>query len=248
MFMRLASLKTRSKYGIVFTLLGSVLLGLSFDQHLVPAVLLAWCGVCFVILGMAYFTNNAAVFGKRPDGTLRWPESLLMMPYLLLAAVVWRVQNLFTDKCPWSGVAPNLYVGRRCSLAQLPPNTSGVIDVTAEFPTPRTLRQQSRVLVVPTLDGGAPSWSQCQQVADFVRTDPTGVYYVYCANGAGRSVTYVAILLGLKGLASSASEAIDSIRKARKVAAPNTDQRRFIEEVFKTQILQNGQTISSEVG
>lgn len=238
----------RIKYGIVFTLLGIVLLGLALDQGLVAMILLAWSGVCLVVLGQAYFWNYPAIFGKQQDGTLRWPEQLLMMPYLILAAATWWVQNLFTDKCPWSGVAPNLYVGRRCSLQELPPSTSGVIDVTAEFPTPRTLRQRSRLLVVPTLDGSAPSWSQCQQVVDFVSADPTGVYYVHCANGAGRSVTYVAILLGLKGLTASASEAIDSIRKARRVASPNTDQQRFIEEAFSTQIPQNRQTVSTEVG
>jgi hypothetical protein len=156
-----------------------------------------------------------------------------MAPYLLMAAVVWRVQNLFTDRCAWTEVAPGLSVGRRCSFHQLPPMTSAVIDVTAEFPTPRSLRAVGRGLAVPTLDGCAPTWEQCRKITSFVDEAPAAVYYIFCANGSGRSVTYVAALLGHRQLARSSGDAIALIQKKRSVAAPNVDQRQFLEKAFK---------------
>ncbi|QDT53692.1 hypothetical protein Pan44_17150 [Caulifigura coniformis] len=225
--------RRRLAYATCFSVLGLVLLGAAttFDAG-AAAFFSAWCAVCLLILAAAYFRSWPRVFGKTDAGRLRPARAVVMAPYVLLSVIVWRLQNLFLDRQPWSRITPNLFVGRRCHVAMLPPGTTLVIDVTAEFLTPRSIRESVPFLCSPTLDGCAPTLEQCRAAFESVSWDSHPVVYVCCANGAGRSVTFVAMFLGWLGRAGSAEEAITMIRQARREAGPGTDQRAFLVENF----------------
>jgi hypothetical protein len=225
--------RRRTFYAASFTVFGTLLLYvITTTDDWRARIFIGWCALSLIMLGIAYFLNWTSVFGKTPQGRLRLLPALVMGPFLLLTWIVWRIQNLFLESQPWSRIAPGLCVGRRCSATQLPPGTTIVIDVTAEFLTHHTVRSAYTVLCSPTLDGAAPSWEQCRDVFEAIPWSENPGVYVCCANGAGRSVTFVATFLGLLGLAHSAEEAIQIIRKERRVAGPGRDQRAFLEVVF----------------
>jgi len=229
--------RRRLTYATCFTVLGLVLLGAAttFDGG-AAAFVSAWCAVCLLILAVAYFRTWPRVFGKTDAGRLRPARAVIMAPYIVLSAIVWRLQNLFLDQRPWSQITANLFVGRRCRAAMLPPGTTLVIDVTAEFLTPRSIRESVSFLCSPTLDGCAPTLEQCRAAFESVSWDSHPVVYVCCANGAGRSVTFVAMFLGWLGGAESAEEAIALICQARREAGPGTDQRAFLFEKFRVRL------------
>jgi protein-tyrosine phosphatase len=196
-------------------------------------VIFGWFGADFMMVSLAYFMNWPGVFGKTEQGTLRWPSALLMAPILLTIRVVWQLQNTFVRTPLYSEIAPGLFVGRLCNLRLLPKEVSLVIDFTAEFQTPHSIRSKIPTLCVPTLDGCTPDWRKCQQAFELIGGQRRHVY-VCCANGHGRSVTFVATWLGKQGVCHSAADAVKLIQAARPSAAPNRDQMSFLTQAFES--------------
>jgi len=59
------------KYGLIFLTCGMGALAL-YLQTDIASLLLCWCGVSFVIVGIAYAGLGAKVFGKQSDGRMAW--------------------------------------------------------------------------------------------------------------------------------------------------------------------------------
>lgn len=120
------------KYAFLFLIFGSYLIAISFKLG-IAGWLLFWCGVSFLALGAAYGWIGARVFGKRADGRMAlWAMSLLM-PYLLLTWTIWHLQIRIGKEESCNAIAPNIWLGHRPFLKDLPDNISLIVDLTAEF-------------------------------------------------------------------------------------------------------------------
>ena len=97
------------------------------------AWLLAWSGLGFCAVAAAYARQTPRVFGKRMDGTLAWGPCVLLLPYLLLTWLLWYCQTRFSREAVCNEVAPGLWLGRRASLKELPPDVTLIVDLTSEF-------------------------------------------------------------------------------------------------------------------
>lgn len=220
-------------FGLVFVTLGFILAtNVLSAQSSFVLFLGLWASLNLIVVGLAFIHDLRHVFGKTTSGKLRVANRLLLMPFLLFTEVVRIAQNTFWPTPKWSEIVPGLYVGRICNRQHLPKDVSVAVDLTAEFPTPRSMCSNLRIVCLPTLDGGTPDWSQCQAALNIV--DPAREHaYVFCANGHGRSVTFAAILLGYHGHCSSAEQAVEKITSARAFASPNRDQIEFIETAYQ---------------
>ena len=77
------------------------------------------------------------------------------------------------------------------------------------------------------------SLQKCQQAFALIGNNHHRIY-ACCANGHGRSVTFMAAWLGYQRKCNSAIEAVRLIQAARPTAAPNSDQMSFLTQVFHT--------------
>ena len=125
----------------------------------------------------------------------------------------------------------NFVCGCSCNYESLPDGITIFVDLTDEFPTPRSFREQLPTICIPTLDGSIPDWETCRLAFELLSKRRQKVY-ACCANGHGRSVTFAAAWLGYSGICDSATEAINLIRTHRPHASPNREQRNFLEQVF----------------
>ena len=169
---------------------------------------------------------------RKEDGSIRWPVAFWMAPWLLFVRMVWHLHNIVSRTPLYSEIVPDLFVGRLCEYQSLPGDVSVVVDLTAEFPTPRSLRSKVLTICLPTLDGCPPDSKKCQQAFELI-DNQSGRIYVCCANGHGRSVTFAAAWLGLQGKCLSAADSVKLIQAARPSAAPNRDQLSFLNNVFQ---------------
>jgi hypothetical protein len=223
----------RMSFAVVFAgLAAAVGLSAVTANSVILRVILMWIAANALTISVAYFTNSPGVYGKKEDGSIRWPVAFWMAPWLLFVRMVWHLQNIVSRTPLYSEIVPDLFVGRLCQYQSLPGDVSVVVDLTAEFPTPRSLRSKVLTICLPTLDGCAPDWKKCQQAFELI-DNQSGRIYVCCANGHGRSVTFAAAWLGLQGKCLSAADSVKLIQVARPSAAPNRDQLSFLNNVFQ---------------
>jgi protein-tyrosine phosphatase len=194
--------------------------------------LLVWSGVSFAVVGTAYVARKPSIFGKRPDGSLAWPNVLLLAPFLIFSWSVWRLQTTFTREPAYHEVAPGLWVGRNPRVCGLPEDVRMVVDLTAEFSEPERVRQSRTYICVPILDGCAPDVATLCDVAERINAcnDPV---YIHCALGHGRSGTIAAALLLSRGQVKDVREAEAAISAVRPGIRLHKDQRALLHEYVK---------------
>lgn len=195
-------------------------------------LIIGWFAANAMAMSLAYFMNCPWVFGKTEQGHLRWIPALLMAPFLFVIRVVWTLQNMFVRSARYNKVAPDLFVGRICGYESLPDGITIFVDLTAEFPTPRSIRTKLPTVCLPTLDACNPDWDKCRHAFELIEKGQRRVY-VCCANGHGRSITFVAAWLGRSGICHSAIEAVKLIQASRPSAKPNQDQMSFLNQAFQ---------------
>lgn len=215
------------KYAVLLTLLGVAQSALA-AQYRGIAWLLVWSGVSFIVVGAAYAGAGPGVFGKRPDGTMRAANVLLLLPYLLFTRTVWFLQTRLSREPARSEVLPGLWLGRRVGAAELPPDTRLVVDLTAEFPEPRAVRTGCSYLCLPVLDYTAPDERALQEVVLRVTACDEGVVYIHCALGHGRSALVTAAVLLGRGATGDAAEAERLVKAARPGVELSVVQRALL--------------------
>jgi protein-tyrosine phosphatase len=189
---------------------------------------LLWPALAFVVVGGAY-AQRPGVLGKRADGTLPIVTQIVLMPYFVFAWISWLILRISGEPA-CAEVSPGLWVGRRPTARDLPPQIDLVVDLTAEFPKSRSLRVR-RYECLPTLDGTPPDARRLRALADELAGDP-GPIYVHCAAGHARSATLAAAILIARGLARDADDAERIMRERRPGIRINPRQRRMLNDSF----------------
>lgn len=207
-----------------------MLIPVATNANWIFAVLLSWLSLDLGLVGLAYLWRWNTIFGKTAAGSLRMGRATLMLPYLALTWIVWRVHHWVARGPIWNEVSSGVFVGRRCRLRQLPPEASTVIDFTAEFAGDKESRVKLNWLSIPVLDGCAPDSASFEQGFNFRDGTRRSGIYLCCANGHGRSATFACALLLKTRVAQTEDEAIAIVSQRRPGASLNPEQRRSLSE------------------
>lgn len=191
--------------------------------------MLLWSGGSFAAVAVAYALQKPRVFGKRNDGAMAPLPRLLLLPYLLLAWLIWYGQTRLSSEAACNEVAPGLWLGRRISAAQMPPGVTLVVDLTSEFGKPRPVRQGREYVCLSALDNATPELEAFRSAVRRVSEREGGVY-VHCALGHGRSALVATAVVMERGLATTPEEALALVRRARPGVRLNQAQRAFLED------------------
>jgi protein-tyrosine phosphatase len=224
------------RYDITFLVLGLVLLvGSWVFESPLGGVLAAYCAIGFLVLSFGYFLKLPAIWMKRKDGTINPLGYLLCLPLHLLNWISLRLATTSKEYPARHEIAPNLWLGRRLSAAEarrLVTSEWAVVDMTSEFSETSVLRT-GRYLCLPTLDHTAPTPIQIRHALDFIAEEkPFKKVLVHCALGHGRSATVIAAWLLQNGVAKTARDADDHIRRIRAGARLKPNQLRVLNEMF----------------
>jgi hypothetical protein len=199
-------------------------------SHWIWTAFLSWLSLDLWLVAFAYVLRWNTVFGKTAAGSMRIGRVALMIPYLALTWVVWRLQHWLARDPIWNEISSRIFVGRRCRFGQLPPDASTVIDFTAEFPGDKQSRIALKWLTIPVLDGCALDSASYEKGFKFLDGPrPTGIY-LCCANGHGRSATFACALLLKLGLAATKEEALAIVSQRRPGASLNREQGRSLSQ------------------
>jgi protein-tyrosine phosphatase len=201
---------------LLFPILGGAMIYLATTHahHSAAWWLLAWMGLSFITVGIAYAGAGPRVFGKTAQGARRWWAYPLLLPYLLYTYVVAWIRHRLSAEPAAHEVLPNLWVGRWPGRTPLPPRVTLVIDMTAEFARARAARDVAYVCY-PTLDFLAPTPEHARAAVAQILSHPQGVY-LHCAFGHGRSAAIAALVLIARQQAGNAAEAHTHLRSTRR--------------------------------
>ncbi|NUP07350.1 MAG: hypothetical protein HOW73_14970 [Polyangiaceae bacterium] len=174
-----------------------------------------WPALSFGLVAIAYLRKSPSVFGKRPDGGLATVSMIVMLPYIALTWVAWRILRGASREPVAHEILPNLYLGRRPLPGELPASVTLLVDLTAELPNV-CAKEVPSYWCVPTLDGSVPTVEQFDAVVERVARHD-GAVYVHCAAGRGRSASVVIAVLLRRGPWRTVVEAEAFVRSRRRI-------------------------------
>ncbi|MGE0708925.1 MAG: protein-tyrosine phosphatase family protein [Planctomycetota bacterium] len=177
--------------------------------------------------GLAYVLDRPAWLGKDLETGAISPLRLALLLHFF--APTWLALQLkrLGPEPAMHEVAPGLWLSRRPVRSELPPDTALIVDLTAELPVHRSLRDLPRC-AVPTLDATPPDPELVRAALARIEAT-TGPVVIHCAAGHGRSATVAALVLLRRGLASDAADAEAKLRAVRPGVKLKAAQRRLVE-------------------
>ncbi len=206
------------------SLLSAVLGGLSPSP---AAWFLGWTSVSCALSAAAYVANRPGIYGKR-GGLLVWwralPTAIFLGAFRIACALMRRARRHPIT----SEVAPGVWVAGRVDSSQLPEGVDFVIDLVAEFPEPRTVRNRTGYRFLPVLDGGVPRQEAPVLALLDELADPHTTVLVHCDSGMGRAPTFAALVLLRRGLANDVDDALAMIERARPFIHLGSADRAFL--------------------
>lgn len=224
------------RYALTITLLGLAQFVLAAVYGGRVALFLLWSGVSFLVAGFAYACHESRWMGKRSDGSVAVWQWLLMLPYLGLNALLWFFQTRLGREAAWHPIGEGLWLGRRVVKGrELPPEATLVVDLTAEFAAPQSVREGRDYCALPILDYQTPTLAQLQEIVTRILRQEGGVY-IHCALGHGRSALIAAAVLIQRGMAADAEQAETQLRQARPGVRLNPSQRALLEQFVRDRV------------
>ena len=216
------------KYALLNSLLGIILLvyGIRLSA---AGWLLAWQGMCFVVVGIAYACGKASVFGKRPNGTLPFWSWAVFLPLHLSTQLVWHLIRVYSREPAFNQLQDDIVIGRRVLTHEFPKGISNVVDLTAEFQEPAGIADGRTYHSFPILDACVPDGDALRH---FIASLRAGPLYVHCAQGHGRTALFTTALLMERKLCATLDEALTQVLKARPAARMNQKQQAFLKRLY----------------
>lgn len=221
------------KYAFMLILLGLAQIILAHDVTLF-SWLLWWSGASWVLAGCAYGVIGPRAFGKRENGSLRWWNSALLLPFLTVTWFLWHLQKMLTKEAPHVEVAPGIWLGRRCFDNELPSGVQMIVDLTAEFSEPPAVMAGRAYRCLPTLDACAPApIIAFEALIEAIAASEQPVY-IHCALGHGRSATVTMAVLVARGNTASLAQAEQMVKSARPGIKISNAQRHLLQQWFSS--------------
>jgi predicted protein tyrosine phosphatase len=227
------------RYGIIFLLLGFLWIGCAFIfQSLTASILAGYTAFGFCAIGIGYLLKSPAIWMKSADGTMNPISFALYLPIHLLNWLALRLATSTSKRTARHEIVPNLWLGRRPfeteAKAIMACDAWAIVDLTAEFPESRDLRQ-GKYLCLPTLDHTRPTHAQIESALRFIAAEmPTRKVLVHCALGHGRSATIVAAWMLQHGLAKTPKDADAILREIRPGVRLKDSQLEVLNEMFQS--------------
>ena len=191
------------------------------------AWLLAWTALSCFLVAWAYAANRPELFGK-VEGRMDPVRQLVLLPYLVAFRVgcwiIARVRRL----APVDQVSPGLYVGGRIDARAIPHEVDLVIDLIAELPAPRDVRERAGYRCFPVLDGHHPR--DLDAFLDLVVETAAAErpVLIHCESGVGRAPSAAAVLLVARGLVPDPESAVELMAKRRPRIHPTRSDWEFM--------------------
>lgn len=226
-----------AKYGSIFILLGLLLLGGCFIVETVLAqAFFIYASCSFFVCGLAYMLKSPRFWQKRNNGTISPVSLLLFAPLHALNWLSLLLAVRLQKEKPFHEIIPGLWLGRRLIRGEASffsqSREAAVLDMTAEFPDNRNLRNKN-YLCVPTLDHTAPRQEQLELAIEFIRQHISErPVFVHCALGHGRSATVVAAWLLGQNKARDVEAAEQQIKAIRPGVKLKADQISVLKDFF----------------
>lgn len=221
------------RYAVAFLVLSGAC-GLLAFQDRGLAWILAWPAVSFLAVALAYGVFGPRILGKRADGSLAPASVALLLPHFLFTWLTWHVQRLISREPCHTELLTGLWIGRRAYLAELPIETTCVVDLTSEFSEPRAVRRDRQYICLPTLGGTAIDERALREIVEQLAPLRETIY-IHCAQGHGRSAALAAALLIRRGAVHSVEEAEQLLRRARPGVRLSRRQRGRLESFVADQ-------------
>lgn len=224
-------------YGIIFTVLTALA---AFAAVLASEPLLwplriagAAAALSFGLVAVAYFGAGPRLLFKRASGRRHPAAWLIHWPYFALTALSYRLAVLFSRESAFVEIAPHVFLGRRLTASEGKcaeiEGWVAVLDLAAELPESRPLRELANYRSLPVLDATAPGLEQLRAAVEWLKQHAaSGPVYVHCALGHGRSATVVAAYLIAVGVAADAKSSVKHLRERRPGVRLNRAQRRVL--------------------
>ncbi|MBT6176751.1 MAG: hypothetical protein HOI23_05850 [Deltaproteobacteria bacterium] len=194
--------------------------------------LLMWPALSLITVAGAYSGIGAGVFGKRADGTMRPFNRLLMLPFCIPYELAWKLY-LSKQEPAWHLITPGLWLGRRVRAEELPNGVGLVVDVTAEFESFKTVRENYTYWTLPTLDARTASTEKFKELSERIAAWSQSGVYIHCAKGRGRSTTLLVAVLLERNHVQSIDEAMNLIRSHRPQVRLHKPQRKVLESLYE---------------
>ncbi len=201
--------------GLYYTLGCGATLG--FSIYTLPwGSLLLWPAFSLGVVATAYFGVGPSLYRKQ-GGRLPLSAQFLLAPFLLgqhLSLLYYRRQGR-----PWDEVVPGVWIGQRLNRPEaqraVDQGITAVLDLTSEFSEAEPFLD-AKYLNLPVLDLTAPTQTQLEKAAAFIREQSTrGKVYVHCKIGYSRSAAAIGAYLLKNGFANTVEEAARLIRRVR---------------------------------
>jgi hypothetical protein len=226
------------KFSAVFLALAAALFWLGAKQGggIVTVVCFS-AAAGFLGLSLSYLLSWPGLLGKARNGRLLGSSYLLFWPYHLHGYLALVASRLVLREPPFNEIVPGLFLGSRLlpgdgkflATARL----AGVLDLTSEFCETAFLRHAGAYLCIPLLDRTAPGAAELRKGVEFIRERlKRGPVYVHCAQGHGRSTTFVVAYLVASGQAASLEAAFELARSKRPRVRLSSSQWRALREFF----------------
>lgn len=211
----------RFRYTVFFLFMATMTAGGAKNAG---SFVLAWLALSLLVMAVAYGANKPfLVCGKRPSGQISIVLLILNLPWLMPTWVIWLLVALCSREASVNQIdGTNISISRYPLFAVDLSRFDRIIDLTAEFPL--AYKASAAYECLANLDG-----IQLRHIrARPISAEQTVL--VHCAQGHGRSATFVALLLRQLGVFSSTESAYRAIQRVRPGAVVAVSQRLQMDE------------------
>lgn len=185
----------------------------------------SWLGLDFFLTGLGYAGIGARIYGKNDAGRYPIWAVILYFPFFLYTLVAWHLVQSLIKENAYDWITADIVIGRRLSGKESPAGVENYVDLTAEFYEPKSVSKNSNYISLPILDGHVPDIDELNSALDKLST---GVTYIHCGQGHGRTGLFTALLLAKRCEVTTPEEALILMRKKRPKLSLTSRQKEFL--------------------